>query len=100
MQDGWQTFTHDLMLPQKSQSQTTGFCDLDQWRQVHSAGRKVMNSWLKWDEACPHLAHFHRLTFCTGTDEDIYPENVNNHQGKTNLILGIETNLELTQGDN
>jgi hypothetical protein len=36
--------------------------------------RKVMNSQLKWDEACPHLAHFHRFTFCTGTDEDIYPE--------------------------
>jgi hypothetical protein len=44
--------------------------------------RKVMNSRLKWDEACPHLAHFHRFTFCTGTDEDIYPEKVDNHQGE------------------
>jgi hypothetical protein len=61
--------------------------------------RKVMNSQLKWDEACPHLAHFHRFTFCTGTDEDIYPEKVDNHQGETNLI-GIETDSELTQGDN
>jgi hypothetical protein len=37
---------------------------------------KVMNSRLKWDEACPHVAHFHRFTFCAGTDEDINPEKV------------------------
>jgi hypothetical protein len=38
---------------------------------------KVMNSRLKWDEACPHTAHFHRFMFCANTDEDVYPENVN-----------------------
>jgi hypothetical protein len=42
------------------------------------AGEKgrVMNSRLKWDEACPHVAHFHRFTFCAGTDEDVNPEKV------------------------
>ena len=35
-----------------------------------------------------------------GTDEDIYPEKVDNHQGERTNLIGIETNLELTQGDN
>jgi hypothetical protein len=39
---------------------------------------KIMNSRLKWDEACPHVAHFHRFAFCTGTDEDFNPEKVDN----------------------
>ena len=37
-----------------------------------------MNSRLRWDEACHHRAHFHRFTFCTSTDEDVYPERVGN----------------------
>ena len=42
------------------------------------AGEKgrVMNSRLKWDEACPHVTHFHRFKFCASTDEEITPEKV------------------------
>jgi hypothetical protein len=72
---------------------------------------RVMNSRLKWDEACPHVAHFHRFTFCTGTDEDINPEKVTDDfsEGETEassvssgqtLLLGSRlASLELTQGD-
>jgi hypothetical protein len=37
-----------------------------------------LNRGMKWDEACPHVADFHWLTFCTstGTDEDGNPEKV------------------------
>ena len=42
---------------------------------------KVMNSWLKWNEGCPHVTHFHRFSFCASADEDKeYPEKVfDNH---------------------
>jgi hypothetical protein len=44
---------------------------------LNAGGKEtVMNSRLKWDEACPHTTHFHRFTFCANTDEDIYPEKV------------------------
>jgi hypothetical protein len=43
---------------------------------------KVMNSELKWDEACPHTAHFHRFTFCANTDEDFNPEKVDDNHSE------------------
>jgi hypothetical protein len=44
---------------------------------LNAGGKEtVMNSQLKWDEACPHTTHFHRFMFCANTDEDIYPEKV------------------------
>ena len=41
-----------------------------------SPGNSLMNSRLRWDEACHHRAHFHRFKFCASTDEDVYPERV------------------------
>ena len=71
---------------------------------------RIMNSWLKWDEACPHVAHFHRFAFCTSTDEDFNPEKVDNDHSEGEAweslvspgqtFLGSQlVSLDLTQGD-
>jgi hypothetical protein len=53
---------------------------------LNAGGKEtVMNSRLKWDEACPHTTHLHRFTFCANTDEDIYPEKVDDDHSADKL---------------
>jgi hypothetical protein len=58
-----------------------------------------MNSQLKWDEACPHTAHFHRFMLCANTDEDVYPEKVDDDHSEDKPCWDLNyRRLELTWG--